>query len=122
MKTLGIWRFAEPKRPLHEAELGAPASLPANFRPLTATRRQGCRRSQFRFMGRDGVRRFRNSRRELLREILTRTFLMLIWLSAAGRADAEDQTKPTIRGMIGGLFFDEHSYMAESAVHLPILR
>ena len=33
------------------ARLGAPASLPASFRTHTATRRQGCRRSQFRFMG-----------------------------------------------------------------------
>jgi len=33
------------------ARLGAPACLPASFRTHTATRRQGCRRSQFRFVG-----------------------------------------------------------------------
>src|SRR5688572_9031699 len=33
------------------AKLGAPASLPASFLAHSATRRQGCRRSQFRFMG-----------------------------------------------------------------------
>jgi hypothetical protein len=72
---------------------------------------------------RDGVRGwFRDSRRELPREILTRTFLVLIWLNGTARAYAEDQTQPMIRAMIGGLFFDEHSYIAESAVHLPILR
>jgi len=32
--------------------LGAPASLPASFRTNTGTRRQGCRRSQARFVGR----------------------------------------------------------------------
>src|SRR5688572_23184264 len=38
------------------------------------------------------------------------------------RSGFQDQAKPTIRAMIGGLFFDEHSYMAESSVHLPIVR
>ena len=48
--------------------------------------------------------------------------LLLSWLTGAARAQAEDQTRPMIRGMTGGLFFDKHSYMAESAVHLPLWR
>jgi hypothetical protein len=53
---------------------------------------------------------------------LAAILLTLILMSGAARARAEDRTKPTIRAMIGGLFFDEQSYMAESSVHLPILR
>src|SRR5438874_2833088 len=45
-------------------------------------------------------------------------------LSGVGlQARAEDQTQSTIDTMIGGFFFNsDHSYMAESRVHLPILR
>lgn len=32
----------------------------------------------------------------------------------------EDQTEPSFQAMIAGLFFDEHSYMAETSVRLPI--
>ena len=34
----------------------------------------------------------------------------------------EDQTQPSIQAMIAGLFFDDHTYMAETSVRLPIFR
>jgi hypothetical protein len=50
-------------------------------------------------------------------------FVVIAALSTALLIRAEDQTEPVITGMIGGLFFDpDHSYMAESSVHLPLFR
>src|SRR5882762_2164439 len=52
-----------------------------------------------------------------------KTFLGLVFCGLCGAAFAEDRTQPTIRSMIGGMFFDsEHSYVAESEVTLPLLR
>lgn len=59
-----------------------------------------------------------------LRAIRRTAAALLLWfgLNAFSVLYADDPARPTIRAMIGGLFFDEHSYMAESWVHLPILR
>jgi len=52
--------------------------------------------------------------------------LLLAATLAAPAADevaavAQEESRPTLQAMIAGLFFDDHSYMAESSVRLPML-
>src|SRR5580765_373584 len=58
-----------------------------------------------------------------MKQRLTIVLLRVVLAGAGLQARAEDQTQPTIDTMIGGFLFScEHSYVAESRVHLPILR
>lgn len=58
-----------------------------------------------------------------MKQRLTIGLLSMVLSGVGLQARAEDQTQPTIDTMIGGfLFSSDHSYMAESRVHLPILR
>src|SRR6266498_2417796 len=58
-----------------------------------------------------------------MKQRLTMGVLSMVLSGVGLQARAEDQTQPAIDTMIGGFFFSsDHSYVAESRVHLPILR